>query len=446
MPVSKSLPLLVIGAGTWGSSTALHLARRGYTNVTVLDAYAVPSTISAGNDINKIISTLQNRQGKDEMEAGETLLRKAVAGWTHDPLFQPYYHNTGLVIAACSEAARERLGIRTGLKGDSNLVELSTPEHFQRLAATGVLSGEFPDWRGFLIRSGAGWAHARNALEAAIREASRLGVRFVTGDPEGRVTKLLFEDDDVKGAVAADGTVWRATHTFLCAGAMADGLLDFKQQLRPTAWTLAHIQLELEERALYEGIPVIFNIEKGFFFEPDQERGEIKICDEHPGYTNTVHSADGSVRSIPFERTQIPKESEERVRSLLRETMPQLADRPFSFARICWCADTPNREFIIDRHPEHPSLILGSGASGKGFRLSMRTGFKFLPSIGDLIVDAMEDKIPPNIHEIVKWDPENATNRNWKDTLGRYGGPNRVMDFQEVTKWTTIEGEMSKRS
>jgi sarcosine oxidase/L-pipecolate oxidase len=47
--------ILTIGAGTWGCSAALHLARRGYTNVKVLDPHQVPSPIAAGNDINKIM-------------------------------------------------------------------------------------------------------------------------------------------------------------------------------------------------------------------------------------------------------------------------------------------------------------------------------------------------------------------------------------------------------
>jgi hypothetical protein len=47
--------ILIVGGGTWGCSTALHLARRGYKNITVLDAYDIPSPISAGNDINKIV-------------------------------------------------------------------------------------------------------------------------------------------------------------------------------------------------------------------------------------------------------------------------------------------------------------------------------------------------------------------------------------------------------
>ena len=50
-----SSKILIIGCGTWGSSTALWLARSGYENVTVLDPYPVPSAISAGNDVNKLV-------------------------------------------------------------------------------------------------------------------------------------------------------------------------------------------------------------------------------------------------------------------------------------------------------------------------------------------------------------------------------------------------------
>lgn len=365
MPASKSSPLLIIGAGTWGTSTALHLARRGYKNVTVLDPYPIPSAISAGNDVNKIISSGQYSNRHDEIEVNELLGQEAFEGWTNDPLFKPYYHDTGLLMAASTSAGLDRLGVKVRPGGDPNLIELTKPEEFRSLARPGVLRGEFPGWKGFYLRSGVGWAEARNALVAAAREAQRLGVRFVAGTPQGKVITLIFENNDVKGAVTADGKIWRAEQTILCAGASSGQFLDFKQQLRPTAWTLVHIALSREERTLYKGIPVIFNIEKGFFFEPDPERGEIKICDEHPGYTNMVRS-DGSARSIPFEKGQVPKESEERVRALLSETMPQFADRPFSFARICWCADTTDREFLIDRHPELPSLVLGCGASGRG--------------------------------------------------------------------------------
>lgn len=55
VPLDLASSILIIGAGTWGCSTSLHLARRGYKNITVLDPYSVPSPIAAGNDINKIM-------------------------------------------------------------------------------------------------------------------------------------------------------------------------------------------------------------------------------------------------------------------------------------------------------------------------------------------------------------------------------------------------------
>lgn len=53
--VNKTDKILIVGGGTWGASTALHLARRGYKDVTILDPYEIPSPIAAGNDINKIV-------------------------------------------------------------------------------------------------------------------------------------------------------------------------------------------------------------------------------------------------------------------------------------------------------------------------------------------------------------------------------------------------------
>lgn len=52
---SKETSFLIVGAGTIGLSTALHLTERGYTNITVIDKDRVPSQYSAGNDLNKIV-------------------------------------------------------------------------------------------------------------------------------------------------------------------------------------------------------------------------------------------------------------------------------------------------------------------------------------------------------------------------------------------------------
>jgi sarcosine oxidase/L-pipecolate oxidase len=347
----------------------------------------------------------------------------------NDPVFKPYYHDTGYIICAHTPDGLEQLTKREMLDQKADFEWLDSPEAFRATMPKGVLTGDFPGWKGGFKKDGAGWVFARGALMAAYEEARRLGVKFITG-PQGNVSKLIEENNDIVGVETSDGQRHLADTTILANGAQAPSLLDVKDQLRPTAWTLAHIKMSPEECKLYKNLPVLFNIESGFFMEPDAERGELKICDEHPGYTNFQISPSGHKASIPFAKHQIPREAEARVRAFLQDTMPHLRDRPLSFARICWCADTPDRNFLIDRHPDYKSLVLAIGGSGHGFM--------HITSVGGFVADVLEDKLDGRLKTAFRWRPETAVNRNWEDVQHRRGGPNKVMDFGDVKEWTDI--------
>lgn len=43
----KDAPILIVGAGVFGLSTALHLGNRGYKNVTVIDKQPYDKTLYA---------------------------------------------------------------------------------------------------------------------------------------------------------------------------------------------------------------------------------------------------------------------------------------------------------------------------------------------------------------------------------------------------------------
>lgn len=54
--VSSNSRVVIVGGGAWGLSTALHLTRAGFTNVTVFErGEAIPSRYSAAWDLNKIV-------------------------------------------------------------------------------------------------------------------------------------------------------------------------------------------------------------------------------------------------------------------------------------------------------------------------------------------------------------------------------------------------------
>jgi sarcosine oxidase/L-pipecolate oxidase len=375
--------------------------------------------------------------------------------WKTDPVFQPFYHPTGFIMAASQDFARPHVDdyIRTS---KDKLRLLNSAEDFRRTMPEGVLTGDFPGWKGFFRETGAGWVFARGALEAAYKEASRFGVKFVTGD-DGAVERLVYSDsgDDVIGAKTADGREHSADHVILCAGAGSDQLLDFEKQLRPTAWTLAHIQLTEAERELWKDLPVLFNVNSGFFIvrlslpsprsshvctrvtdksqEPDAT-GQLKFVDEHPGYCNITDPTSPFPKSIPFAKHQIPLESERAARQFLRETVPQIAERPFVFARICWDADTPDRQFLIDRHPKYKSLVVAVGGSGNGFMM--------MPAVGIAIKETLEGVLEEKLRYGFRWRPETAVGRNWRDTQDRYGGSGKIGNFQDVREWTSVTSKL----
>ncbi|KAJ3537248.1 hypothetical protein NM208_g6389 [Fusarium decemcellulare] len=437
--LTKQSNILIVGGGTWGCSTALHLARRGYTNVTVLDAHHIPSPISAGHDVNKIAEQAEPNDGDDETAVTQTLRAAAAHGWTNDPVFSPYYHDTGFIISASiPEGIRHVTEEEVGDQTD-DFKPLETAQDFRQTMPEGVLTGDFPGWEGFHKSKGAGWVHARKALTSAFNESKRLGVTFITGNPEGRVESLVYEQGDVRGAKTADGKEHKADRTILSAGASAELFLDFENQIRPTAWTLGHIQMTSEETKLYKHLPVLFNVNSGFFMEPDEDLHQLKICDEHPGYCNWVTKPDSKMpTSVPFAKHQVPLESERRIRKFLNDTMPQLADRPLVHARVCWCADTRDRMFLITYHPRHPSLVIASGDSGWGFMQ--------IPSIGGFISDCLEGTLEPRFTKFWRWRQEKFPNFWGNDPLDRFGADGKVMDLQNVPSegWTDIQSRSGK--
>ncbi len=104
-----------------GSSTALHLLRKGYnpSNITVLDTYPIPSSQSAGNDLNKIMGV--RLRNKVDLQ----LSLEARDMWRHDALFKPWFHNTGrLDCAGQPESLRDlRRSYQDLLESDSDLKE-----------------------------------------------------------------------------------------------------------------------------------------------------------------------------------------------------------------------------------------------------------------------------------------------------------------------------------
>lgn len=437
MALSPEEHVLIVGAGTFGLSTALELLRKGHKNLTILDPYPVPSPLSAGNDVNKIL------QSRVQDEFDSKLALEALAKWKNDPVYKPAYHETGIIYAGTGAEAVDEIKYRKGIlkKEGKDITDLNTPQDFAKLLKleSDELSLEhlnlkdtrFTGWVGYHHKEDCGWVFASYALRRAGEECVKLGAKVVVDSADS----FIFGDDGaVLGVKTYSGQLIYATKTVLAAGASSVNLLEFEGQLLAKAWTVGHIKLSESEAKLLKDSPVVLNLDEGFFFEPDSNN-ELKICNEFPGLINmSKNSTNKGPVSIPEYRNQLPLEAEKYIRSFVKQVYPQFAERPFSVAKICWCTDTVDRRFLFGDHPKHKGLVLGTGDSGKGF--------KYMPIIGnylsELIINGPEG-ISEDKRKAWSWRPETAINRDVFHLQGRLGGNNKVEDIKDIKKWVNAK-------
>lgn len=170
---SHERSVLIVGGGTFGTSTAYHLSLRGYKSVKVLDRWAPPSQEAAGNDRNKVIRVdyPEPLYAKLASEARE-IWRDA------NGMFAGLYHKTGWILApskatlpfidASIKTAGE-LGLEQAQEISINDVKSQWP------AFEGPMNGWTTYWN-----PGAGWVNAREALAKMANAAANNGVEYVT--------------------------------------------------------------------------------------------------------------------------------------------------------------------------------------------------------------------------------------------------------------------------
>lgn len=206
---------LIIGAGVFGASTALHLAKRGETNVTLVDASPFPSTRAASHDISKIV--------RDDYPDAlyMRMLKKAMPAWREQDLYKKFYHEVGMLRADKSDFGRQSIKAYKdeGVKNDSEFLPVEeVRRRWNGAFATANLDGVTE----VLYNPTVGFAEADKALAAVVQEALDHGVRFVLGEVE----RLTFgPEGQCTGVALFSGENLQADRVLVCAGARTASLL-----------------------------------------------------------------------------------------------------------------------------------------------------------------------------------------------------------------------------
>jgi sarcosine oxidase/L-pipecolate oxidase len=278
--------------------------------------------------------------------------------------------------------------------GTDKVEVLSSPEDIQRACG---LEGKDPWGNGSTgyVNWSSGWADAEGAMMWLREEVEKLNrVKFVTKS----VKKLLIDHktNTVSGVRLSDVSELKADLTMLAAGAWTASLIDLRGICKATGQALCYMPISEEEEAIMSKQPTILNLSHGLFMIPPHKR-LLKVARHGHGYLNPTtishpESEDPNetiTTSLPYTHVDdpsqaVPVEGQRQVRDFLTSIHPSLArsSRPFTKSKICWYTDTRDGDFLISYHPKYKGLFVATGGSGHGF--------KFLPVIGDSIVECIQ--------------------------------------------------------
>lgn len=114
------------------------------------------------------------------------------------------------------------------------------------------------------------------------------------------------------------------------------------------------------------------------------------ICYGFPRLPRGVKASvmhDGETSEHPDLVRRTVNESEaEPLRNALRPVLPGLAEAAIRDSDVCMFTNTPDRDFIVDFHPEYPQVLVSSACSGHGF--------KFASALGEVHADLLTTGTP----------------------------------------------------
>ncbi|MEX0763232.1 MAG: N-methyl-L-tryptophan oxidase [Dehalococcoidia bacterium] len=356
--MAETADVIVLGLGAMGSSTAYQLARRG-SRVIGFDRFHPPHEMGSSHGRARII-----REAYHEGPSYVPIVQRSYELWDEleqasgEQLFRKL---GGLIIGPPDgkNASGSRQSAQThGLEHEV----LSADEVRRRYP----LFNPNDDWVGvYEARSGA--LFPEKCIEANLALAAKAGAELHFDE---QVTEWHPDGDGVRVTTAAGS--YRADRLVITAGAWLPKLV-----------SRLNLPLRVERQVMLWFEPVrnadMFLPENcpntGWEYEP----GQSFYCQPNFGAGYKVAQHHGGPDTDPD--TLVRKanaDDEEQVRALLAKYISDANGRLLS-AAVCMYTDTPDYDFLMDFHPAHPQVIIGSPCSGHGF--------KFAAVVGEILAD-----------------------------------------------------------
>jgi sarcosine oxidase len=359
--VETGFDLIVIGLGAMGSATAYHAARRGM-RVLGLDAYPRGHKNGSSHGTTRII-----REAYFEAPQYVPLVQRAYTLWRELE----------------AESGRALLTITGGLNigaPESEFVggaRMSAQLHhlpYEELTNTEV-AARFPGFRlpeGIIAvyEPNAGILDPEACVFAHLDLAARHGAAIRHSEAAHRWS---VDGDGVR--VETEHAVYTARSLVITAGPWANELLTgLGLPLRVQRIVNVHFAPTAPALFAPERCPVyLMQVPEGDYYGFPALPGEgVKIGRHEIGEVCTPETI----------RRDVSPEEIAMLRDVLDRYLPGAAGDVL-WTLTCMYTNTPDRHFILDRHPTHANVAYGCGFSGHGF--------KFASAIGEVMADLALD-------------------------------------------------------
>ena len=367
----KQFDAIVVGAGGVGSAAAYYLAKAGQ-KVLLLEQFEL------------------------DHQNGSSYGQSRVIRYTYDnPTYVDLMRDAYPLWFALEEEAGEKLYVKTGGL-DFGFPETDT---FQRMKASldesrlpyeylsqAEIAQRYPqfaleDGMAGLFNPDGGLLKTSRCVLAHARLAQARGATVIDQTP---VLKITPSENGVE--VQTETETYGCDRIVLTVGSWAKGLLaeqgiDLPLKIMPCQLGF----YEPKNAADFE--PGKFPV---FFAHMNGDYGEMPygIPHEDPSIGVKITTFYGwDTVDKPSEVDYTPSQAwTERIRDWANQYLPGAAG-PLLYTRRCLYTVTPDKDFVVDQHPDYPHVVIGAGFSGHGF--------KFTTLMGKMLADlAVEGKTP----------------------------------------------------
>jgi sarcosine oxidase len=364
---ARTYDAIVIGAGVMGCAAAYHLAKDG-RRVLLLEQFALGHARGSSHGRARIFRLTYSRPEYVDLARAALPLWIALEAEAGD--------EGGVAVGRAVHKPPLRIptgGFQFGAPGDADLAALGAT-----LTAKGVpfekldrqaIADRFPQFD--LPADTIGLYQADTALldaDRCVAALAALARRHGAEIREGAAaTRIAADGDGVE--VAAQGEIFRADRLVVAAGSWAGGLLrQVGLDLPLTVTKEQFAYFAVRDPAPFEAgrFPIFIRHSEGpdgLYGFPTHGLPGVRVARHHGGPPIAPES----------EHDIVDEQALDVLRSYVMRLLPGVTGEVLH-AQTCRYTTTPDTDFILDRHPAHPQIVVASPCSGHGFKFGVLIG------------------------------------------------------------------------